>query len=80
MSHDAVVAICVAGLPLADVPLWQVEQVPGATPVWLNVAGTHAVVRWQASQEPVVAMCVAGLPLAELPLWQVAQVPGATLA
>jgi hypothetical protein len=32
-------------LPLAVVPLWQVWQVPGATPVCENVAGFHAVVR-----------------------------------
>jgi hypothetical protein len=31
------------GLPVAVVPLWQLAQVPGATPVWSNaVAGTHA--------------------------------------
>jgi hypothetical protein len=46
----------------------------------LNVAGFHAVVRWQESHEAVVGMCVAGLPLAVDPLWQVAQVPGATPA
>ena len=37
-------------------PLWQVEQVPGATPLWLNVAGVQAVVLWHESQEAVVAM------------------------
>jgi hypothetical protein len=31
-------------LPVAMVPLWQVEQVPGATPVWLKVAGVQALV------------------------------------
>jgi hypothetical protein len=41
-------------LPLALVPLWQVAQVPAATLVWLNVAGSQAVVRWQVSQEAVV--------------------------
>ena len=56
------------GLPVAVVPLWQVEQVPGATPVWLNVAGDHALVLWQVSQALEVGMCVAGLPLAILPL------------
>ena len=73
-------AMCVADLPLAELPLWQVAQVPGATPVWLNVAGIHAVVRWQESHAAVVAICVAGLPFPVDPLWQVAQVPGATLA
>ncbi|HSC94248.1 MAG TPA: hypothetical protein VLC73_04725 [Burkholderiales bacterium] len=42
-------------MPRALVPLWQVAQVPGATPVWLKVAGSQAVVRWQVSQEAVVA-------------------------
>jgi hypothetical protein len=70
--------MCVVGLPVADVPLWQVAQVPGATPVWLKVAGVQAVVLWQVSQAAVVGMCVVGLPVADVPLWQVAQVPGAT--
>jgi hypothetical protein len=43
-SQAAVVGICPPGLPLAVVPLWQVEQVPGATPVWLKVAGVQALV------------------------------------
>jgi len=67
-------------LPVALVPLWQLAQLPGATPVWLKVAGSHAVVRWQVSQDAVVMMWVAGLPFALVPLWQVAQVPGATPA
>ena len=41
-------------LPVAAVPLWQVAQVPGATPLWLKVAGFHADVRWQVSQACVV--------------------------
>ena len=36
---------CSAGLPVAFALLWQVAQLPGATLVWLNVAGFHAVVR-----------------------------------
>jgi hypothetical protein len=36
--------MCVLGLPAAMLPLWQVEQAPGATPVWLKVAGSHALV------------------------------------
>jgi hypothetical protein len=43
-SQAAVVGIWLLGLPEAVEPLWQVEQVPGATPVWLKVAGTQAVV------------------------------------
>jgi hypothetical protein len=70
--------MCVVGLPVAVVPLWQVAQEPGPTPAWLNMAGVQALVLWQLSQAAVVAICVLGLPLAILPLWQVAQVPGAT--
>jgi hypothetical protein len=67
------------GLPRAVEPLWQVMQLPGATPLWLKVAGVHALVRWQLSQAPVVGTCPLGLPRAVLPLWQVAQLPGVTL-
>jgi len=42
-------------LPRALEPLWQLAQVPGATLVWLKVAGSQAVVRWQVSQDAVVA-------------------------
>ena len=44
-----------AGFPAAVVPLWQVLQVPAATPLWENVAGSQAVVLWQVSQLCVVA-------------------------
>ena len=54
MSQDAVVGKWLAGLPRALEPLWQVMQVPGATPVWLNVAGIQPVVRWHVSQDAVV--------------------------
>ena len=64
--------------PVAVVPLWHVAQLPAVTPLWLNVAGIHAVVRWQVSQLCVVGMCVAGLPRAVVPLWQVAHVPATT--
>ncbi len=43
-----------AGLPSAVVPLWQVAQLPAAMPLWLKVAGVHAVVLWQASQDWLV--------------------------
>jgi len=33
LSHEAVVGRWVVGLPVAVVPLWQVEHVPGTTPV-----------------------------------------------
>ena len=66
------------GLPVAVVPLWQVEQVPGATPVWLKVAGVQALVLWQVSHDAVVGIWVEGLPVAVVPLWQVEHVPGTT--
>jgi hypothetical protein len=68
----------VVGLPMAVVPLWQVEHVPGAMPVWLKVAGVQADVLWQLSHEAVVGRWVVGLPVAVVPLWQVTHVPGAT--
>ena len=37
VSQVAVVAMCVADLPLADLPLWQLAQ-PVVTPVWSNYA------------------------------------------
>ncbi len=43
-SQAAVVGIWLLGLPVAVEPLWQVEQVPGATPLWLKVAGVQDVV------------------------------------
>lgn len=48
--------MCVDGFPVAVDPLWQVAHVPGATPVWLNVAGSQAVVLWQVSQDALVGM------------------------
>lgn len=62
--------------PFALVPLWQVAQVPAATPVWLNAAPKNDVVfLWQVSQPAVVATCVGGFDtiLAYAPLWQFAQ-------
>ena len=59
-------------------PLWQVAQLPVVTPLWLNVAGIHAVVRWQVSQLCVVGRWLAGLPVAVVPLWQVLQDPTVT--
>jgi len=69
----------VVGLPVALVPLWQVAQVPAAMPVWLNVAGFHAVVRWQLSHCAEVVMCVADFTsmLANVPPWQLMHVPAA---
>ena len=73
VSQAAVVTMCVAGLPLAVVPLWQEAQ-PVTMPVWTNVAPANVtVLLWQVSQAAVVTTCVVGLPLAVVPLWQVAQ-------
>ena len=65
-------------LPLAMLPLWQVAQLPAATPLWLKVAGVQPLLRWQTSQDWLVLMWLAGLPAAPLPLWQVEQVPALT--
>ena len=78
VSHAAVVGICVESFPAAFDPLWQVAQVPGATPVWLKFAGVQALVLWQLSQEAVVGTWLNVLPVAVFPLWQLAQLPGAT--
>ena len=59
-------------------PLWQVMQVPGVTPAWVNLAGVHAVVRWHESHDAVVRIWLAGLPELVIPLWQLMQAPGAT--
>ncbi|MGZ8272293.1 MAG: hypothetical protein ACXWUM_00150 [Burkholderiaceae bacterium] len=51
---------------------------PGATSVWLKVAGVQADVRWQLSQAAVVGRWFAVLPRACVPLWHVEHVPGTT--
>jgi len=43
VSQAALVGRCVAGLPLAVVPLWQLAQ-PDVMPVWLNAAPAKLVV------------------------------------
>lgn len=64
-SHFATPAgtgMWVAGLPLADVPLWQVSQVPVPTAFageWVNTTVNQlAVDLWQLSQPLVIALCV----------------------
>ena len=73
-SQALVVVMWVADLPVAWVPLWQLEQL-AVIPAWLKLAGVHAEVEWQSLHCAVVVMCVAGLPAALLPLWQDEQVP-----
>ena len=63
---------------MAIEPLWQLAHPPGVTPLWLKVAGVHAVVRWQASHDSVVGRWLDGLPAAVDPLWQLAHAPGVT--
>jgi hypothetical protein len=82
--HESQVALVemwpLAGLPVADVPLWQdAHVVVAATLVWVKVDGFHAVVRWQVSHCAVVVMWVAGLTsmFANVPPWQLEHVPGA---
>ena len=64
--------MCVVGLPLAVVPLWQLAQTGDAGVIILAPAN-EVVLLWQVSQAAVVTMCVAGLPFAVVPLWQLAQ-------
>lgn len=73
-EQTLVVPGCMADLPVAVVPLWQLWQLP-VTPVWLKVAGNHAVVLWQLLHSAVVGTCVAGFPVAEALLWHEVHVP-----
>jgi hypothetical protein len=62
------VGICLADLPFAVVPLWQLPQ-PLVTPVWLKFTLAKLVVLlWQDSHAAVVITCVADLPVAATPL------------
>jgi hypothetical protein len=76
MQLAAPTGICLADLPVAVVPLWQVAQLVAAVKVlWLTFAPAHPVVRWQLSQLVTpVWIGVFGLPTAggKLPLWQLA--------
>ena len=73
-SQPLLLAMCVADLPVAVTPLWQLTQVP-VTPLCVKVAGVQAVVPWQVEHSAVVGICVADFPLALVPLWQLEQVP-----
>jgi hypothetical protein len=55
-------------LPLAFVPLWQLLQLPAATPLWFIVAGFQPVVPWQVSQLAFVVTWLFDLPFAFVPL------------
>ena len=76
-SQGAVVTICVADLPFAVAPLWQVAQ-PALMPVWFHFAPLkRSVLLWQVSQGAAVTTCIGGLPRACVPLWQPAHGPSA---
>ena len=65
--------MCPAPLPVAEVPLWQLTQLP-VTEEWSNctfVQEPPAV--WQSSQVLPLGRCPAPLPVAEVPLWQLKQ-------
>ena len=73
--------MCVADLPVALEPLWQVAQLPAATPVWLNSAPKkETVLLWQVQQSALVttwfgfAVLLTGVtPANAWPLWQLMQ-------
>jgi hypothetical protein len=84
VSQDAVVWMCVRGLPEFTLPLWQVAQLPGTTPEWLNLVPMKLLVVWQVSQVWVVGrwFCdITTLPRAKrMPAWwQEAQSRGVPL-
>jgi len=71
--------MCLVGLAVAQLPVWQLAQVPGTTPLCVNSAGSQAEVRWQASHESAVGRWLAGLAVALPPgAWHDTQPPGAT--
>ena len=41
-SQDWVVGMWLPGFPVAVLPLWQLAQAPGLTPLWLKLAGVQA--------------------------------------
>jgi hypothetical protein len=65
--HWAEVVMCVGGLPVAAVPLWQDVQVP-VTALWSTRTLVQLVETWQSSHVLVDAICVGGLPVALVPL------------
>ena len=68
---------CVAGLLVTPVAvLWQLAQLPAATPSCVKRTEVQPLVRWHVSHDWLVGRWLAGLALALRPLWQLAQVPG----
>ena len=71
--------MCVADLPNATVPLWQLAQVP-VTCAWsTSTAGLQLFVEWHLSQRLLLATCVPDLVCAVTPSWQLEQVPVTSL-
>ena len=71
----AVVVMWLAVLPVALLPLWQLEQLVAAVKVlWSALAPLQVVLDlWQVSQLAVVRICPLFLPVAVVPLWQLEQ-------
>ena len=73
-SQVLVVLMCVAFLPVAVVPLWQLKQEP-VTALWSKLTLVQLLVVWQVSHWALVLMCVDDFPVAVVPLWHEEQVP-----
>lgn len=71
-SHCRVVWKWPFGLPVAETPLWQLEQAP-VTAEWSNRTLLQLVVTWQSSQVFDEDTWPADLPMATRPSWQAAQ-------
>ena len=71
----AVVVMWLAVLPVALLPLWQLEQLVAVVKVlWSALAPLQVVLDlWQVSQLAVVRICPLFLPVAVVPLWQLEQ-------
>src|SRR5690349_11033814 len=54
------------GLLEACMPLWQVKQLPGVTPIWLKRAPEKLAVLWQVSHGCCVWMWLRGMTTAEM--------------
>ena len=71
----AVVVMWLAVLPVALLPLWQLEQLVALVKVlWSALAPLQVLLDlWQLSQPAVVDRWLLFLPVATVPLWQLEQ-------
>ena len=71
----AVVVMWLAVLPVALLPLWQLEQLVALVKVlWSALAPLQVLLDlWQLSQPAVVDRWPLSLPVATVPLWQLEQ-------